>query len=190
MLVHDSFIYFQNHLFFGYKTSYNNIYALTFLDNRIKCSHHLFHVQVGITIHYRCLGVMRQRLYTLLSRRVEVFDGKKVSRKGSKHLGVDSVFNGRSKYLKTSMDFHVSFRKSNLVFQGFCEKIGFESLIQKRLWQRKDAPSPWLSNVENRRSLSCSYENLFQKQSHARTFWIGYTFDSLFTSIRRTLDIT
>ena len=47
----------------------------------------------------------------------EAFDEKKVSRKGSKHIWVDSVFDGDSKYVKNSIGCHASFWKSSLFFQ-------------------------------------------------------------------------
>ena len=42
---------------------------------------------------------------------------KKVSRKGSKHIWVDSVFDGDSKYVKKSIGCHARFWKSSLFFQ-------------------------------------------------------------------------
>ncbi len=49
--------------------------------------------------------------------RVAIFDEKKVSKKGSKHIWVDSVFNGDSKYVKKSIGCHASFQKSSLFFK-------------------------------------------------------------------------
>ena len=54
-----------------------------------------------------------------------------MSRKRSKHIWVDSVFNGDSKYAKKSIGFHASFEKSNLVFQRSYEKPTSRLLLRK-----------------------------------------------------------
>jgi len=48
-------------------------------------------------------------------------------------------------------------------------KTNLRNIFQKIFCLRKHAVGSWLSNGENRRSLSCSYQKLFKKQPTALT---------------------